>query len=96
MSIAPAPATEAAIDNTTLVLTEQQVEHLRTLLLEDLHERAELLAKAAHGAHEAAPEPGREGRAALAEDARCAWHLTGMQESAALLDLIGWATHEDD
>jgi len=70
-------------DTTMIVLTEDQVRHLRTLLLEDMHERAELLAKEAHSAHEAVEPNG--------EDARSAWRSCGMHESAALLDDIGWS-----
>ena len=70
---------------TTIDLTDEQVMHLRTLLFEDMHDRAEQLAKAAHYAH--------EGPSAVAgDDARAAWASCGMQESAALLDLIGWDT----
>ena len=70
---------------TTIDLTDEQVMHLRTLLFEDMHERAEQLATAAHYAH--------EGPSAVAgDDARAAWASCGMQESAGLLDLIGWNT----
>ncbi len=37
---------------TTVKLTEELTSHLRTLLFEDMHERAGYLAKAAHSAHE--------------------------------------------
>jgi len=73
---------------TTLELTDELTMHLRTLLFEDLHERAEYLAKAAHNAH--------EGPSAMAgEDARSCWASVGMQETAALLDLIGWSTRDE-
>ncbi|MEJ7788186.1 MAG: hypothetical protein WKF96_25580 [Solirubrobacteraceae bacterium] len=73
---------------TTVKLTEALTTHLRTLLFEDMHERAEYLAKAAHNAHEGPS-------ASAGEDARCCWASTGMQESAALLDLIGWETRDE-
>lgn len=72
---------------TTVDLTDEQVMHLRTLLFEDMHDRAEQLAAAAHNAHEG-PTP------AAGEDARGAWASCGMQESAQLLDLIGWSTRD--
>jgi len=73
---------------TTVTLTEGLTTHLRILLFEDLHERAEYLAKAAHAAHEG-PSP-TDGENAEANWARC-----GMQETAALLDLIGWSTRDE-
>lgn len=73
---------------TTIELTPELIRHLRELLFEDMHERAELLAKAAHGAH--------EGPSALAgDDAYSAWASCGMHESAAILDLIGWSTRDE-
>jgi len=73
---------------TTVKLTEALTTHLRTLLFEDIHAQAAHLAKAAHSAH--------EGPSAVAgEDAHCCWASTGMQESAALLDLIGWQTRDE-
>ena len=72
----------------TLKLTEELTTHLRTLLFEDLHERAEYLAKAAHSAHEGP-------RASSGEDARSCWASVGMQETAALLDLVGWSTRDE-
>lgn len=70
---------------TTINLTDEQIMHLRTLLFEDMHERAEYLAKAAHGAHEGPS-------ASSGDDARSAWASCGMRESAELLDVIGWDT----
>ena len=72
----------------TLTLTDELTTHLRTLLFEDMHERAQYLAKAAHSAHEGPS-------ASAGEDARGCWASTGMQESAALLDLIGWETRDE-
>lgn len=73
---------------TTLDFTDDLVMHLRTLLFEDMHERAEQLAKAAHSAH--------EGPSAVdGDDAHGAWASCGMQESAAILDLIGWSTRTE-
>jgi hypothetical protein len=74
---------------TTIDLNDDLVMHLRTLLLEDMHERAAILAKAAHGAHESPKHVG-------GDDARCAWASCGMQESAAILDIIGWDPTETD
>jgi len=73
---------------TTVKLTEALTTHLRTLLLEDVHDQAARLAAAAHSAHEggAADPHGLAG-----DDAESAWWGCGMQESAALLDLIGWS-----
>ena len=72
----------------TLTLTDELTTHLRMLLFEDMHKRAQYLAKAAQNAH--------EGPSALAgEDAQGAWASCGMQESAALLDLIGWSTRDE-
>jgi hypothetical protein len=72
----------------TVNLTEELTTHLRTLLFEDMHKRAGYLANAAHSAH--------EGPSAHAgEDAHGCWASTGMQESAALLDLIGWSTRDE-
>jgi hypothetical protein len=72
---------------TTVKLTEALTTHLRTLLLEDMHDQAARLAKAAHSAHEggAADTHGLAG-----DDAESTWRVCGMQDSAALLDLIGW------
>lgn len=73
---------------TTINLTDELLLHLQTLLFEDLHERAEVLAGFAHSSH--------EGPSATAgEDAYGAWALCGMQETAALLDVIGWSTRAE-
>ena len=72
----------------TLTLTDELTMHLRTLLFEDLHERAEYLAKAAHGAHEG-PD------AHAGEEARSCWASVGLQETAARLDLVGWSTRDE-
>lgn len=73
---------------TTVKLTDELTRHLRTLLFEDLHEHAEYLAQAAHSAH--------EGPSATAgEDARSCWASVGLQETAALLDLVGWSTRDE-
>ncbi len=73
---------------TTIDLTDELVMHLRQLLFEDMHERAEQLATAAHSAH--------EGPSAVdGDDARGAWASCGMQESAAILDLVGWSTRDE-
>jgi len=70
----------------TLKLTDELTMHLRTLLFEDLHEHAEYLAKAAHGAHEG-PD------AHAGEEARTCWASVGLQETAA--DLVGWSTRDE-
>jgi len=72
----------------TITLTDALTMHLRELLFEDLHERAELLAKAAHEAHEGPSD-------VSGDDARTAWASCGLLESAALLDQIGWSTREE-
>ena len=73
---------------TTLELTDELTMHLRTLLFEDLAERAEYLAQAARTAHEMP-------HATSGDDTRGAWALVGMHETAALLDLIGWSTRDE-
>ncbi len=73
---------------TTITLDDALTMHLRELLFEDLHERAELLAEAAHSAHEGPSE-------VSGDDARTAWARCGLLESAALLDQIGWSTHAE-
>jgi len=57
-------------------------------LFEDMHEHAGYLAKAAHSAHEGPS-------ASAGEDAHGCWASTGMQETAALLNLIGWSTRDE-
>ena len=78
-------------DETAITLTPDLLAHLRVLLLEDMHDQAAHLAKAAHSAHEggAADEHGHAG-----DDAESTWRACGMQETAALLDLIGWSTSD--
>lgn len=71
--------------STTIELTDELVLHLRTLLFEDLHERGDYLAKAAHTAHEGP-------MATDGDTAESCWRACGLQETAALLYLIGWDT----
>jgi len=86
---APNPTSDG--DEIVITLTPDLLAHLRVLLLEDMHDQAARLAKAAHSAHEggAADTHGLAG-----DDAEATWRACGMQESAALLDLIGWSTSD--
>ena len=79
-------------DVTAITLTPDLLAHLRVLLFEDLHDQAAHLAKAARSAHEGglADTHGLAG-----DDAESTWRACGIQETAALLYLIGWSTLGD-
>lgn len=80
-------STVTASDTTMVdVFKDRQVRHLRDLLLEDLHKHAQKLAKAAHDATAT-----HEMMGVGSEDARCVWVLSGLQETVAMLDDIGWS-----